>query len=187
MRKIILFMMVSLDGYVEGVDHDLSWHNVDGEFNEFAAKQMSEAGTILFGRKTYQLMENYWPSKSGLEDDRIVANLMNTTPKVVFSHSLEKVVETNIWKNVTLVKNNITEKIQQVKQENEKDIFVLGSNNLCVSLLEHNLLDEVRLMVNPIVIGEGTPLFLGIKTRQNLTLATTRVFNNGNVLLTYNR
>lgn len=186
MRRVFLFMMVSLDGYFEGPDHDLSWHNVDDEFNEFAVKQLKEADTILFGRLTYQLMESYWPSRAGLEDDPVVAKLMNETQKIVFSRNLDKIVETDIWKNVTLFNKNVREEVIELKQKEGKNIVVLGSSNLCVTLLEEGLLDEIRLMINPVAIGKGTPLFSGIKVRQKFQLKTSKNFQNGNVLLTYN-
>lgn len=177
--------MASLDGYVEGEDHDLSWHQVDAEFNDFAVKQLQEADTILMGRKTYQLMESFWPSPAGLEDDPLVAKLMNETPKVVVSKTLEKVTETETWKQVTLVKENFVEKIHDLKEKDGKNIIVLGSNNLCVTLLKEHLLDEIRIMVNPVVIGKGAPLFEGLQNKEKFTLVDTRVFENGNVLLTY--
>lgn len=178
-------MMTSLDGYIEGPDHDLSWHNVDEEFEVFAAKQMQEADTIVFGRKTYQLMESFWPSETGLTADPQVARLMNETPKVVVSQSLDSIVETNIWKRIRLIKNNVTEEIQKLKLQDGKDIIVLGSNNLCVTLLKEKLLEEIRIMINPVVIGKGTPLFLGLQDREKFKLVTTRNFKNGNILLTY--
>jgi len=192
MKKMFLFMMVSLDGFIEGLNHDLSWHNVDLEFNAFAAKQMREAGIILFGRKTYQLMESFWPSKNGLKDDPNVAKYMNNTPKVVFSKSLKSVKETKNWKNVTLFKNNIFEEVNKLKKENQsleeqgKSIAVLGSNNLCVTLLELNLLDEMRIMINPVAIGKGTSLFQGIKKKLSFKLTKTKRFKNGNILLYLN-
>src|SRR5579863_3553175 len=185
MRKIFLFMMVSLDGYFEGPGHDLSWHHVDEEFNEFAQVQMKEAETILFGRRTYQLMESYWPSKAGLEDDPEVAQLMNNTPKVVVSHSLENITETKVWKHVRLINDNVEDQIKRLKNEKGGDIILLASSNLCVSLLELGLLDEVRIMINPIVIGKGTPLFQGLKNKVSFNLQKTRNFRNGNILLTY--
>lgn len=178
-------MMVSLDGYFEGPDHDLSWHHVDAEFNDFAQAQMKEADTILFGRRTYQLMESYWPTKSGREDDPEVAQLMNETPKVVVSSSLQSVTETKIWKQVRLINDNVREELTKLKNEKGGDIILLASSNLCVSLLEWGLLDEVRIMINPIVIGKGTPLFHGIKEKVSFSLTKKRTFGNGNVLLTY--
>jgi dihydrofolate reductase len=185
MRKIFLFMMVSLDGYFEGPEHDLSWHHVDAEFNDFAQAQMKEADTILFGRRTYQLMESFWPSKAGLEGDPEVAHLMNETPKVVVSTSLKKVTETKIWKHVRLINKNVEEQIRRLKKEKGGNIILLGSSNLCVSLLAWGLLDEIRIMINPVVIGRGTPLFHGVKNRTSLLLNNERKFGNGNVLLTY--
>lgn len=183
-RKLFLFMMTSLDGYMEGENHDLSWHHVDTEFNTFATKQLDEADTILFGRKTYQLMESFWPTKEGLEGDPEVAKKMNSMSKVVVSHSLDKIVETNIWENVRLIRDNIAGEIRKLKELSEKSIIVLGSNNLCVTLIKEGLLDEIRIMVNPVAIGAGTPLFAGIG-KTSFQLAKTRTFKNGNVLLTY--
>lgn len=185
MRKAFLFMMVSLDGFFEGVDHDLSWHNIDGEFGEFVIEQTREVGVMLFGRRTYQMMESFWPTEYAREVDPIVAELMNTTPKVVFSKTLEKVVEGLHWKNVRLVRDSVVEEIKKLKGKPGKDLAVFGSNNLSVGLLEMGLLDEIRVMVNPVVIGDGTPLFKGIKDRFKLKLFKTKTFHNGNVLLCY--
>jgi len=185
MRKIFLFMMISLDGYFEGPGHDLSWHNVDDEFNDFAIKQLGEADAILFGRRTYELMESYWPTKQGVEDDTEVAHLMNETPKVVVSHSLENIKETKIWKHVRLINENVKDEITRLKKEKGGDIILLGSSNLSVSLLEWGLLDEVRIMIAPVVIGKGTPLFEGLKNKINFKFIKARKFANGNVLLTY--
>lgn len=178
-------MMVTLDGYFEGPKHDISWHNVDAEFNDFAIPQMMEADTILFGKRTYQLMEEFWPSPAGLEGDPEVAYIMNSTPKVVISSSLKKVTETEHWKNVRLIGDNIKEELQKLKEQDGKDVIVLASSNLCVSLLEWGLLDEIRIMENPVAIGEGTTLFKGLKNRVKFKLMQERTFHSGNVLLTY--
>src|SRR5579863_154811 len=91
MKKVIVFNMVSVDGFFAGVDGDISWHNVDGEFNEFAIKQLEEeAETLLFGHTTYDLMASYWPSQQAMQNDPIVARLMNNTDKIVFNKNLEK-------------------------------------------------------------------------------------------------
>ncbi len=181
---MFLFMMTSLDGYMEGKDHDLSWHHVDEEFNIFATKQLQEADTIVMGKNTYQLMESYWPTPQGMEDDPMVAAFMNTMPKVVVSHSLPEVQETAYWKNIQHIKDNVAEEIKKIKEGSGKAVIVLGSNNLCVTLLQENLLDEIRIMVNPVVIGEGTPLFSGLG-KKPFTFRDTRKFSNGNMLLTY--
>lgn len=186
MRKIFLFMMVSVDGYFEGKDHDISWHNVDAEFNKYAIEQTSSTDLLLFGRRTYQLMEEYWPTEAALRDDPQVATLMNNTPKIVFSKSLETVKETEHWKNVRLVKDNAIEEIRKLKQQDGKNIAIYGSNNFAVSLIEEGLIDEFRIIINPVVIGGGTALFAGIKNKLNLKLlGSPRTFENGNTLLIY--
>ncbi len=189
MRKIFLFMMISLDGFFEGVDHDLSWHNVDAEFNEFAADQMKEADTILFGKITYQLMESFWPTyqpnESADPNDAIVAHLMNTFPKVVVSSTLGHVTETENWKNVKLISENVKEEIKKLKNTEGKSIAILGSNKLLVSLTKLGLIDEFRIMINPVVINKGAKLFEGLEEKLNLKLTKTREFKNGNILLYY--
>jgi dihydrofolate reductase len=178
MRKIFLFMMTSLDGYFEGPDHDLSWHNVDEEFNEFAVSQLKEIDTLIFGHRTYDLMANYWP-KIEPDEDAEVAELMNSHKKIVFSYSLTKAD----WANTT-VETDI-DRLKSLKTHAGKDLAVFGSNNLCVSLLKAGLLDEIRIMVAPVVIGKGHSLFTGVEGKLNFHLEKTREFKNGNVLLTY--
>jgi dihydrofolate reductase len=178
-------MMVSLDGYIEGFNHDLSWHNVDEEFNKFAAEQLDEADTLFFGRKTYELMANFWPTTQAIKNDPVVAEKINFAPKIVFSKTLEKLKEKPNWKNIKLIKRNLAEEIQKLKDKPGKDIAVLASNNLCVSLLELGLLDELRIMVNPVALGKGTPLFYGIKKKLMFKLIKTKNFKSGNILLYY--
>ncbi|MDE1975539.1 MAG: dihydrofolate reductase [Patescibacteria group bacterium] len=180
MRKIFLFMMVSLDGYFEGENHDLSWHNVDAEFNDFAHKQNNGLDTILFGRRTYELMAGYWPTPEGMRDDTETAKWMDTARKVVASEPF-----TPVWNNTTVVSEDVIGKIAKLKQEAGTDIVLLGSNMLCVSLMEAGLIDEFRLMYNPVAIGKGTPLFAGLSKPFKFDLLHSRAFTSGNTLLTY--
>lgn len=172
-------MMVSLDGFFEGENHDLSWHNVDEEFNDFAISQLNMIDTLLFGRKTYELMTSYWGSESAKNDDPIIAGLMNIIPKIVFSKTLKKAK----WMNTNLVKDDVVKEISELKEKPGKDIAIFGSNNLSVFLAENNLIDEFRIMVNPVILGSGTPLFTGAKEKLNLNLIKTTIFKSGNVLL----
>jgi dihydrofolate reductase len=181
MRKVFLFNMTTLDGYFEGPNQDISWHNVDEEFNEFAIEQLNEVDTLLFGRVTYQGMASYWPTELAISDDPEVAGLMNSLPKVVFSKTLDKAE----WNNSKLVKENVTEEVLKLKQQPGKDIAIFGSSDLAVTLAEHGLIDEYRLIVNPVFLGGGTPLLNGIKEKLNLKLFNTRIFKSGNVLLYY--
>ena len=181
MRKVFLFNMITLDGFFEGPNQDISWHHVDDEFNEFAIEQLNEIGTLLFGRVTYQGMASYWPTEFAIKDDSIVAGLMNSLPKIVFSKTLDKAE----WNNSRLVKENAAEEVSKLKQQPGKDIAIFGSSDLAVTLAERGLIDEYRIIVNPVFLGSGTPLLKGIKDKLNLKLLKTRTFKSGNVLLYY--
>ena len=181
MRKLFSFNMVTLDGYFEGPNHEIDWHNVDGEFNEFAIEQTGAVDMLLFGRVTYQLMASYWPTPDAIKNDPIVADLMNRLPKIVFSRTLEKVE----WNNTRLVKDHVAEEIVKLKQQPGKDLALFGSANLMSTLTQLDLIDEHRIMVNPVILGGGNPLFKRTNDTLSLKLVKTRVFGNGNVLLCY--
>jgi len=173
--------MITLDGFFEGPNGEIDWHRVDEEFNEFAIEQVNAADGILFGRVTYQMMERYWPTPSAIADDPIIAEKMNTIPKYVFSRTLE----TASWSNTTLLKGEPAAEIKQLKQAPGKDLLVFGSANLAASLIQCDCIDEYRIMVNPIIIGSGRPLFENVHESVALKLVKTRAFRNGNILLTY--
>lgn len=183
MRKVILFNLVTLDGFFEGPNQDISWHNVDEEFNEFAINQLNETGTLLFGRVTYQVMASYWPTESAIRDDPTVAGLMNSLPKVVFS----KTLDTAEWNNSRLVKevHRVVEEVSELKRQPGKDIAIFGSSDLAATLAEHGLIDEYRIMVVPVFLGDGRSLLRGIKEKLNLKLLRVRTFKSGSVLLYY--
>jgi len=181
MRKVFLFNMTTLDGFFEGPNQDISWHHTDDEFNEFAIQQLNEIGTLLFGRVTYQGMASYWPTEFAIKDDPIVAGLMNSLPKIVFSKTLDKAE----WNNSRLVKENAAEEVSRLKQQAGKDIAIFGSSDLAVTLAGHDLIDEYRVIVNPVFLGNGTTLLKGIKDKLNLKLLNARTFKSGNVLLIY--
>lgn len=183
--------MITLDGFFEGPNREIDWHNVDEEFNVFACEQLREADVLLFGRVTYELMASYWPSSDAVANDPIIANLMNTKPKIVFSRTLSTVD----WNNTRLVKENSAEVIARLKQMSGlpagapaqigKDLMIFGSADFASGLARLGLIDEYRLMVNPVVLGNGKPLFKNLSVKLNLKLLRTRVFRSGNVLLYY--
>ncbi len=181
MRRVLFFMLVSVDGYFEGEGQDISWHNVDEEFNEFAIAQLREADMLLFGRVTYEMMAGYWPTPQARESDPVVAGLMNDTPKIVFSRTLSEAG----WENSRLVKENLAVEVTKLKQQPGKDMLIFGSSDLAVTLLEHGLVDECRIMINPVVLGRGKSLFHGINDKLRLKLLRSRTFHSGNVLLYY--
>jgi dihydrofolate reductase len=181
MKKIVVFNMVTVDGYLEGLHQEIDWHNVDEEFNEFATDQLNSADGLLFGRVTYEMMASYWPTASAIKNDPIVAGQMNLLPKIVFSKTLEKAE----WKNTRLIKENIAEEVTNLKQQPGKDMLIFGSATLASSLTNLGLIDEYRIMVNPVVLGGGHPLFRGLNGRLHLKLSKIRTFDSGNVLLYY--
>jgi dihydrofolate reductase len=181
MRKVLFFMLISVNGYFEGPDRNINWHNVDEEFNEFAVEQLNTVDTLLFGRTTYELMAGYWPTPAAIAADPVTAEKMNSLPKIVFSKTLSKVE----WQNTRLIKEDYIKEISKLKQQPGRDLIIFGSSDLAVTFMEHNLIDEYRIMVNPVVLGGGKPLFKGIKNKLNLKLIRTKTFKSGNVLLYY--
>ncbi len=179
MRKIFAFLMVTLDGYHETADGDLFWHNVDDEFHEFAVAQLDEADTLLFGRKTYLGMAEFWPSPAALEMPA-TARQMNGYPKIVVSRSLA----TADWGPASIIRDDVPAQLRKLKEQDGKDIALLGSSTLAASLLGTGVIDELRMMVNPVVLGSGHPVLSGA-SRTDLELVRSRQFASGNTLLTY--
>ncbi len=176
-----MFNMVSLDGFFEGPDREIDWHVVDDEFNQYAIDQFSTVDVILFGRATYLMMASFWPSEIALKEDPVTARFMNETAKIVFSRTLDKAA----WQNTRLVKGDAAMEIVRLRQQPGGDMIIFGSGQLVSSLAPLGLIDEYRLMVNPVVLGSGNPLFQDLKSRLQMKLLNTRIFKSGNVLLTY--
>jgi dihydrofolate reductase len=181
MRKVLFFMLISIDGYFEGPDKNISWHNVDEEFNQFAIDQLDSVDTLLFGRKTYEMMASYWPTPVAKSNDPIVAEKMNSLAKIVFSKTLSNIT----WQNTRLIKENYFDEITKLKQKSGKDLIIFGSSDLAVTFIENDLIDEYRIMVNPVALGDGKTLFKGLHNKLDLQLLKTKIFKSGNVLLYY--
>jgi dihydrofolate reductase len=181
MRKIRAFIFVSLDGYFEGPNRDISWHEHDADQTAYAVEGLKSGNTLLFGRVTYELMARYWPTPHAIKTDPIVAEEMNNADKIVFSRTL-KMAE---WNNTRLVRDNIEEEIRGLKQMPGKNMTLLGSGSIVTLFAQQGLIDEYQFMVDPVVLGDGTPIFKSIKQRMNLKLTATRTFMNGSVLLCY--
>ncbi len=180
-RKLISFNMMTLDGRFEGPGHDINWHRVDEEFNDFSIEQLRSGDALIFGRVTYELMASYWPTPQALGDDPEVAGLMNSLPKLVASRTLSQAE----WENTRLVKEDISGEIARLKALPGKDLFLFGSADLASTLIHDGLVDEFRIMLNPVVLGAGELLFKGIVEPFELKLVASRPFRNGNVLLSY--
>lgn len=179
MRKLILCLMQTLDGYTEGPDGDLGWHNVDEEYNDYAVEQLNTADTLLFGRKTFELMQHYWATEQALNDDPIVAEKMNSIQKIVCSQTLQRVE----WNNSLLIGNDIQQTLTAYKNQPGKNILIFGSTELARSIL--NLIDEFHLIMNPVCIGGGKTLLGTLHQHVHLQLLHTHEFESGKLLLKY--
>ncbi len=179
MRKIVAGTFLSLDGVMEAPDQ---WHfqYFDEAMGEAVDSQMAESDAMLLGRVTYQEFASYWP---GQPDDAPGADFMNPVQKYVVSTTLSNVDE---WQNSTLLDgNNFVAEIQRLKAMPGKDISVTGSAKLVQSLLRENLLDELRLLVHPIVVGKGKRLLDGDIGQVPLKLVDSQIFDTGVLYLTY--
>jgi|SRR5580704_4753113 dihydrofolate reductase len=182
MRKVIVFNMVSLDGYFVDAKGDMSWaHKNDEEWNTFVGSNASGNGTLLFGRVTYEMMASYWPSPMALKNSPVVAKGMNEMPKIVFSRTLDSAP----WNNTKLLKGDLAAEVRKLKSEAGPDMVILGSGNIISQLAQHNLIDEYQLAVSPIVLGKGRTLFEGLTDRLKLELTKSRTFGNGTVFVCY--
>ncbi len=183
MRRLVVFNQVSVDGYFVDAGGDMSWakEGNDEEFNAFVEGNASGKGVLLFGRVTYQMMASFWPTAQARQLMPVVAEGMNASQKVVFSRTLREVT----WANTRLVRGDAVAEIRRMKAEPGADLVILGSGTLVSQLAPTGLIDEVQLVVSPLVLGGGRTLFQGVKEPLRLKLARSRVFRNGKVFLVY--
>jgi dihydrofolate reductase len=176
MRKVIVSILVSLDGSFEGPNKELDWHVWDDEMEKYMGDFLNTVDAILLGCVAYQLLANYWPSSN-----ENLAPMLNNLPKIVFSRTLEKVE----WNNSRLIRENIKEEILKLKQQPGKDLVLFGGANIASTLNELGLIDEYRIIVNPVVLGNGKPFFKDVKDKFSLKLSGAKSFSCGNVILNY--
>jgi dihydrofolate reductase len=186
MRKIISFMHISLDGFVAGPNGEMNWIKVDEEIFDYVGKRISKGDTALYGRVTYDMMESYWPtaadkpnaSKHDIEHSKWYSQVH----KVVLSKTMQEAG----LNNTTVIGNNLSGRINEIKQQAGEDILLFGSPTATHALIQQGLIDGYWLFVNPIVLGQGIPLFTDIKDKIKLKLLpTTRQFTNGVTELNY--
>jgi dihydrofolate reductase len=182
MRKLIIWDMMTLDGYFEGTSpwsldfHSLVWGD---EMEDYSLQQLDEVGTLLFGRRTFEGMAAYWSSETGA-----IANRMNAAEKVVSTRGGTTVN----WSNARVLNGEITDHVVDLKAETgKKDIFVFGSAELTATLLDNEEVDEIRLCIVPTILGKGVPLFKEAAGRRDFKLIEARPFKSGGVLLRYDR
>ena len=182
MRKIIVSNYVSLDGFIAGPEGEIDWFVWDEEMAKYSRDLLYSIDTLLFGRVTYELMAGYWPTASPPSEDQAIIDAMNSLPKIVFSRTLARAD----WTNTTLVKEINKEEILKMKQQPGMDMVIFGSGSIVSTFAQLGLIDEYRIIVNPVVLGRGKPLFKDIRDRINLRLLKTKTFSsNGNVILYY--
>jgi dihydrofolate reductase len=177
MREITASFFMSLDGVVDA-PHEWHFPYMDEEAQAAAQAGVSDADTILLGRATYEEWASFWP---GQGTDNPMAAFLNTTPKLVVSTTLDALE----WDGSTLITGEVSAALDDVKQQPGKDIAIFGSGTLVRSLLLDGLIDELRLMIHPIVVGSGKHLFEGGGQPQGLELVDSQIFGTGVLSLTY--
>lgn len=177
-RKIILDLAVTLDGFIEGKNGEVDWCIMDPEmeFTNF----LNQIDTILYGRKSYDLWGNYIPSIDDSETDREMWSLVHSKEKYVFSKT-----QTNADNKAKYINKNIVEEVNKLKEKPGKDIWLYGGSSLITSFINLGLVDEFRLSIHPVILGEGKSLFVDIKQRKNLNMMKTRTFSSGVVQVIY--
>lgn len=185
MRKIILSLHISLDGFVAGLNGEMDWIKLDDEMFQFVGGLTDAADTALYGRVTYQLMDSYWPTASEKVDaskhDVQHSNWYNQVTKIVISKSLKGIKK----HNTVIIHENVAEEITKLKNQKGKNILIFGSPSVARELMKHNLIDEYWLFVNPIVLGNGISLYNHTIPSFDLKLKECKIFPCGVVALNY--
>lgn len=185
MRRVILWMSISLDGYIEGIDGDISWHMVDDDLHSHFNQELATMGAFIYGRVSYELMAGFWPTADQAHSANAplveFAGIWRDMPKVVYSTTLE----TAEW-NSTIYRDVVPEEVEALKAQPGGDMVIVGSDLVAV-FSGNDLIDEYRIYVHPVLIGQGKPLFAESDRKTNLRRLETRPFGNGVTLLRYER
>ena len=186
MRKIISFMHISLDGFVAGPKGEMNWIKVDQEIFDYVGKRIGEGDTALYGRVTYQMMESYWPT-AGDKPNASKHDIEHSAwYKKIHKVVLSKTMKGEALTNTTIISDNLSSEINKIKQQADKEILLFGSPTATHALIQQHLIDGYWLFVNPVILGQGIPLFTGIKDKIKLKLLpTTRQFASGVTELNY--
>ncbi|HYC85045.1 MAG TPA: dihydrofolate reductase family protein [Chryseosolibacter sp.] len=180
MRKLIMWNIITLDGYFEGEKNwDLSFHNTvwGPELEKLSLEQLHSADYLVFGRVTYEGMAAYW--KNAKNENSEIAKLMNSIPKFVFSRTLKEVD----WNNSTLIKENASAEISRLKAQGSGDMYLFGSADLSRTFINDDLFDEYRIGIAPVILGSGQPLFKQGTSSRNLSVVSTQELSSGGTIL----
>src|ERR1700748_2158331 len=179
MRKLIFFMHVSLDGFVAGPKGEMNWIHVDEEIFDFVATMTDKADAALYGRVTYEMMQSYWPTAGDEPDaskhDKEHSAWYNNVSKIVLS----KTMTGKGLENTTVISDQLADNINKIKKQEGKNILIFGSPRASHSLLSQGLIDEFWLFVNPVLLGQGMPLFKGVTETTKLKLLESKTFSCG--------
>ncbi|MBX5446616.1 dihydrofolate reductase family protein [Sphaerobacter sp.] len=183
MRTVVYGMMVTIDGFIEGPNHQLDWPIIDEELHQYINDQQRATDTYVYGRRMYELMEGFWPTAD--QDPSAPAFVVEFAliwrdmPKVVCSRTLDQV-----GPNARLVRDDVVDEVARLKQQPGKNIDV-GGAEIAAALIRHNLIDEYHLFIHPIVLGGGTPMFPALSDQRLVRLVDTHTFRSGVVFLRY--
>ena len=187
MRKIIVAMHTTLDGFVAGQNGEMNWIKLDEALFDFVGTLTKEADTALYGRVTYEMMNGYWPTAgqkaNASKHDIEHSNWYNQSLKVILS----KTLDSKGLKKTLIIGNNLTENINKLKQQDGKNILIFGSASATHSLFNEGLIDELWLFVNPVVIGQGLPMFKNVNHITSLTFIESKQFSSGVIGLHYSK
>jgi dihydrofolate reductase len=181
MAKLTSFTFISLNGFYKGVNEDINWHRHGGEEAEYSVESLKSSNILLFGRVTYEMMKSFWPTEMAYNSFPEVAEGMNNSEKLVVTKSLK----TADWKNTNIIKENLIEKITELKKSSHKNITLLGSGNVLKQLAKANLIDEYQIMIDPIFLEKGEPILDNLNKDIYLELTKSKVFKSGTILLYY--
>jgi dihydrofolate reductase len=186
MRKLRVFNSVSLDGYFTDAKNDYRWAHEgadDPELIAFTKGNAKGTNALVFGRVTYELMVAWWPTQEAAKAMPEIAKGMNEAPKFVFSRTLDSAD----WSNTTLLRGEAASEIARIKQTPGPDMTVLGSGSIVAQLTAAGLIDEVQLLVCPVLLGSGKSQFAAVSGQPWWTLSRSKTFKNGRVFLAYTR
>ena len=178
-------MHISLDGFVAGPNGEMNWIKIDEEIFDHVGKRIRQTDAALYGRVTYEMMENYWPAAGARpgasRHDIEHSSWYNGAHKIVLSNTLKEATLTN----TTIINDDLSERINEIKQQPGNEILLFGSPTATHALIDQHLIDGYWLFVNPTILGQGIPLFAGIKDKVKLKLQATRQFTSGVTELSY--
>jgi len=180
MGKLSVFNFMTLNGFYKGADDGIQWHRHGAEESDYAKEGANSRSTLLFGRKTYEMMASFWPTPMAEQMQPETAKGMNASSKIVFSRTLKHAA----WQNTRIVAADPIAEIIRMKKEGT-DMTILGSGSIVTLCIEHGLVDEYTFMIDPVLIGNGTPVAQSLSRTVDLVLTSTRAFSSGVVLLTY--